>query len=116
MSQNPTPSLLFVSRLVAGAGIVLDPANGTGIVTISSTSESAQDATTNIPPSGDGFLTAAGMVGGVITRSGAPAAFTDTTATAAAIVSAIPNATAGQAFYLSVVNTTAFPETVAAGV
>jgi hypothetical protein len=35
MPQNPAPSLLFVSRLKAGAGVSVTPSNGTGIVTIS---------------------------------------------------------------------------------
>jgi hypothetical protein len=35
MPQNPVESTLFVSKLVAGSGIALDPDNGTGIVTVS---------------------------------------------------------------------------------
>lgn len=35
MPQNPTPSTLLVTKIVAGAGISINPAAGTGIVTIS---------------------------------------------------------------------------------
>lgn len=115
MPQNPVESLLFVSQLRAGPGITLTP-NGTGIVTVSSSSESAQDSIVAITTVGDGTLTAVGILAGNIVRSGATVAFTDTTATAADIVALIPNATAGQSFRLNISNNTAFLETLAAGV
>lgn len=37
MAQKPTKSLLFVTKLIAGAGISLTRANGTGIVTVAAT-------------------------------------------------------------------------------
>ncbi len=62
-----------------------------------------------------GTLTAAAIAGGVITRSGPTAAFTDTTDTAAHIIAAIPDAVAGQSFKLQIKNTTAFAETLVGG-
>lgn len=70
---------------------------------------------TAITTAGNGTLTAAGLVGGVITRSGPSSAFTDTTATATQIVAAINNPQVGQGWYVEVVNTTAFPQTFSGG-
>lgn len=64
---------------------------------------------------GAATLTGAQIAGGLITRSGSTAVFTDTTDTAAAIVAAVPGAIVGQSFYLTITNTTAFAETLAAG-
>lgn len=69
---------------------------------------------TAITTVGAGTLTAASMVGGLITRSGPVAAFTDTTDTAAAIIAAW-NVAINQSRIVRIVNTTAFPETIAAG-
>ncbi len=71
-------------------------------------------ANTNISTAGAGTLTGASIVGGVITRTGPSGAFTDTTATAAQIYAAAGNV-AGISFFVSVRNTTAFVETIAAG-
>jgi hypothetical protein len=71
---------------------------------------------TTISTVGDGVLTAAAIKGGVIVRNGSVAAFTDTTATAAAIIAALgSDAVVGSSFYLIVKNITAFTETLAAG-
>lgn len=70
---------------------------------------------TNISTVGNGTLTAAGIVGGVITRSGPIAAYTDTTDTAVAIVAALTAYVAGESFYLYIKNTTAFAQTLSAG-
>lgn len=35
MPQNPVPNSLFVTRIIAGAGVVITPTSGTGLVTIS---------------------------------------------------------------------------------
>jgi len=71
---------------------------------------------TAITTVGAGVLTAAGLVGGVITRSGPVAAYSDTTATAALIAAAMPGAPIGQAWYLVIKNTVAFPQTIVGGV
>lgn len=73
-------------------------------------------ANTAISTVGAGTLTAAGIVGGLITRTGPVAAFTDTTDTAVAIVAALTAYIASESFYLEIKNTTAFTQTLAAGV
>lgn len=120
MSQNPTTSTLFVTKLIAGSGIKVTPDNGTGVVTVEAEGSTGQYvANTAISTVGAGTLTAAAIVGGLITRSGSTAAFTDTTDTAAAIVAAIETAggvpEAGMSFYLKIINTTAFLDTLAGG-
>ena len=55
---------------------------------------------TAISTAGNGTLTAAGIVGGVITRTGPSGAFTDTTATAVQIVAALVAYVADMSFYL----------------
>lgn len=62
-----------------------------------------------------GTLTAASMVGGLITRTGPTAAFTDTTDTAAAIIAAMNSQVIGNSWVLRILNNTAFPETIAGG-
>jgi len=71
---------------------------------------------TGITTAGDGVLTAAALVGGQIARTGPTVAFTDTTATAAAIVAALgANFVSGQTFDIRIKNNTGFAETLAAG-
>ncbi len=72
-------------------------------------------ANTAISTVGAGTLTAAAIVGGVITRSGSTAAYTDTTATAAQIVAAVPTPRVGLSWILTIKNTVAFTQTLAAG-
>lgn len=74
-----------------------------------------QTINTSITTVGNGTLTGAAIAGGVITRSGSVAAYTDTTDTAALIVAAISNAFVGQSFFVRIKNSTAFAETLAAG-
>lgn len=64
---------------------------------------------------GNSTLSASSMVGGVIMRSGPTVAYTDTTDSATAIVSAISNAKVGTSFTLRIVNTVAVTNTIAAG-
>ncbi len=71
---------------------------------------------TAITTVGDGVITAAALDGGLITRTGPVAAFTDTTATAAAIQALLgPNVSVGQTFAFTYKNSTAFPMAMAAG-
>lgn len=60
-------------------------------------------------------LTAAQLTGGLITRTGPTANYTDTTDTAVNIIAAIPNALTGTCFELIIINTVAFVGTIAAG-
>lgn len=70
---------------------------------------------TPITTVGAGVLTGAGLVGGLITRTGPVAAYTDTTDTAAAIVTAIGSFVSGGTFVITIKNATAFTQTLAAG-
>lgn len=64
---------------------------------------------------GNGTLTAAALLGGLITRTGPVAAFTDTTDSAANIVAAIGVFSLGGTFPITYKNVTAFTSTLAAG-
>ena len=114
MTAAITQTFIPGPRLIDGSdlnNLVTQANNGFGEVGL-------QQAATNtaITTVGAGTLTAAGIVGQLITRSGSTAAFTDTTATAAGIVAAITDPVVGQAFWLTIKNTTAFAETLAGGV
>lgn len=75
---------------------------------------SAQLVPTTITTAGAGTLIAADLLGGLITRSGPSGAFTDTTDTAALIQAAWTGAV-GSTFEFTIINTTAFTETLAGG-
>lgn len=66
---------------------------------------------------GAGTLTAASLVGGLIVRSGASAAYTDTTDTAASIAAALPASSADDPWsrVIYIQNTVAFTQTIAGG-
>lgn len=71
---------------------------------------------TAIATVGDGTLTAAALIGGVITRSGSTAAYTDTTATAAQLLAELgSDEPVGKAQLVFIKNTVAFPETISGG-
>jgi hypothetical protein len=143
-ANTPTSTtwLLFIRNLTAfaetlsgGAGVTMTgntvvPANSVYIAMMSYTGPAtmslvglatvpfdlgALEANTAISTVGAGTLTAAGIVGGVITRSGSTAAYSDATDTAANIIAALPNANVGQSWEFSIVNTVAFAETITAG-
>lgn len=96
-------SLTDSGSLQVASGIV-----GTGAV-VGAKSASANSTV------GASTLTAAQMLTGNILRSGSTAAYTDTTDTAANIVASIPNAVVGIGYELTIANTVAFTETIAAG-
>ena len=74
------------------------------------------EANTAITTAGAGTLTAAALVGGVITRSGPTTAFTDTTTTATLLAQRMTApATIGQSWVVKYRNTTAFAATIAGG-
>ena len=95
MPQNPTNSLLFVSQIVAGSGVTVDPDYGTGVVTISVggtenpaaiiggatpfpiTGEPAASAT-----SAGGAVAVAGAAGGATSGTGGAATLTGGAGTA----------------------------------
>ena len=111
-------------------GIVVVPANsmwiGQAVMTSGSTVSvqgvgvapmtlGVLETNTNITTAGAGTLTAAGLAGGVITRSGPTAAFTDTTTTGTLLSGQLPNPMVGQGWEVSIINTVAFAQTFAAG-
>ena len=74
-------------------------------------------AITALTTVGAGAITAAGVVGGITTRSGAQSntAFTDTTAAASAIIALMPEPDIGDAFIYRYVNNTDATATLAGG-
>lgn len=70
---------------------------------------------TSITTVGNGTLTAAGLVGGQIVRTGPVADYSDTTATAAQIIAALPALLVGGSFNILIKNATAFTQTIVAG-
>lgn len=78
-------------------------------------SSGAPTVATPITTVGNGTLTAAAIVGGVILRSGSAAAYSDATDSAANIIAAIPSPSIGDSFFVTIKNTTAFAETLTAG-
>lgn len=76
---------------------------------------SAGELNTAITTAGADTLTAAAIIGGVITRSGPTAVYTDTTDTAALIQAAWPGGAVGSSLEITIKNTVAFRETLAGG-
>lgn len=73
------------------------------------------EANAALSTAGAGVLLGAALVGGVVTRTGPTADFTDTTDTAALIIAALPDANTGKAWEATIKNTTAFTQTLAGG-
>lgn len=102
--------------MVAGAPTI----GGLRRLRVATSQGQVQQGSTNtaITTVGNGTLTAAAIVGGLITRTGPVANYTDTTATASDILNAI-NATitpyVGYTFEVDIKNGTSFTETLAAG-
>lgn len=86
----------------------------TGAIAALASIEYSGQTVTAITTVGAGTLTAAGLVGGIINRTGPVAAFTDTTATAAQLYSQVGSNVA-VTFYATIKNGTAFLETLAGG-
>lgn len=106
---------LGASEITALARATRSPDLATAISNALAGGDPAVTANTAITTVGAGTLTAAAIVGGVITRSGSTAAYTDTTATAAGIYSALGVTGIGQSWLLTIKNTVAFAETLAGG-
>ncbi len=93
-----------------------DPSSGAEVANaLDNATEGVEANNTAVTTVGAATLTAAQIVGGVITRSGSVAAYTDTTDTATAIIAALVGAVIGQTFWLRIVNTVAFAQTLAGG-
>lgn len=74
-----------------------------------------RELNTALTTAGAGIPTAAGIVGGIIARTGPAGAFSDTTDTAANIIAAVHGAAVGQSWELTYINATAFVATLIAG-
>lgn len=70
---------------------------------------------TAVTTNGAATLTAAAVVGGVITRSGSTAAYSDTLPTAALLAAEVPTFVADMSWLIYIKNTTAFPQTILTG-
>lgn len=106
------PVAAYAADLVQDGNLIV----GKAIVQQQASPIFSGEKSTAITTVGAGTLTAAAITGGIITRSGSVAAYTDTTDTAVAIVAALPaSLPAGAAMNFRVKNTVAFPETIAAG-
>lgn len=110
--QTVIPGLSVGEFLVTYTGAGAVSVQGLEVVPLSTQPQVAINALTTV---GAGTITGSSIVGGVITRSGPVAAFTDTTDTAANIISALPNAQVGMSWAFTLKNTTAFTDTLAAG-
>lgn len=90
--------------------------NLTVLGTITGDAEFTQkQVVTAITTIGNGTLTAAGLAGGFINRSGPVANYSDATASAAAIVAAFPAAVVNSTLVVNVKNGCAFQQTITAG-
>ena len=122
MSIYPAGVQQTNSGLTGAERVVID--NG-GAVIVTTTTQAIADlagagltadiTNTAITTAGAGTLTAAALVGGLITRTGPSAAYTDTTDTAANIVAALPEFVSGATFFIRIKNSTPYLETLAAG-
>lgn len=116
MALSGSETLLVLPTQANGMPSATTFQTTTGAIAALASSEGVGETQyTAITTVGAGTLTAAGIIGGGISRSGPTADYTDTTATAAAIVAAITAAFVGQSFYLRIKNLTAFTQTLAAG-
>lgn len=125
----------FQATIVGGTGVTMNggaqvPANSGGNYLVSRSGASTilitnyfvsgntvqNEISTALSTVGAGTITAAGITNGVTVRTGSVAAFTDTTATAAQIVAAWPNAAIGESWEWMYFNNTGFAATLAAGV
>lgn len=124
MALTPVPGLKVLDANVLSANMIVPvmagpQSSGTTLANLAQymgIQGRSEPANTAITTAGAGTLTAAALLGGVITRSGSVAAYTDTTATAAQIATALgsdqPYPTS---WFVYIKNTVAFAETLAGG-
>lgn len=94
---------------------VAEPTTTLAIAALADATQVPAVVNTAISTAGNGTLSAAGLVGGVITRTGPSGAFSDATDTAVAIVAALAAYVAAESSFVYVRNTTAFAQTITAG-
>lgn len=116
MALTGTETLQVLGQNPSGVPAATTQQTTTGAIAALASTQSSPFVSTAISTVGNGTLTAAGLVGGQIVRTGPVAAYTDTTDTAANIVAALPGLVAGETFFARVKNATAFTQTIAAGI
>jgi hypothetical protein len=111
-----SPALVGTERvLIDNGGAVVVTCTTDQIAALAASAAGVGIVNTPITTVGNGTLTAAGLVGGLIVRTGPTAAFSDATDTAAAIIAALPSVVVGATFFIRIKNATAWPETITAG-
>lgn len=119
MALTGNETLLVLGQNPTGRPAAVEQQTTTGAIAALAEAFDTTDLTlTALTTVGAGTITAAGIVGGATLRGGAQSAspFTDTTATAALIIAALPSwAQVGQAFYYTYINNTDAIATIAGG-
>lgn len=108
-------TLLVLGQDQTGAPAATTFQTTTAAIAALAATEETGIVNTSITTVGNGTLTAAGLVGGLITRTGPTGAYSDATDTAVAIVAALPGFIANQTFLIRIKNATAFTQTITAG-
>lgn len=116
MALTGNETLFVLGQDTAGHPAATTQQTTTSAIAALANTEGAPFIVTAITTVGNGTLTAAGIVGGEITRSGPTSAFTDATDTAANIIAALPGAIVNGSFSALIKNTTAFLQTITAGI
>lgn len=109
--------ILFVNAVDAAGrpAATLEQTTTSAIAALAAATVLPPIVNTAISTVGAGTLTAAGLVGGLITRTGPVAAFSDATDTAVAIVAALAAYVANESQIVRIKNTTAYAQTITAG-
>lgn len=113
MALTGNETLQVLGQDLSGSPAATTETTTTGAIAALASSDTSFTATA-ITTVGNGTLTAAGLVGGEIVRSGPTSAFSDATDTAAAIV-AQPGVIVGGSVKVFIKNGTAFTQTLTAG-
>lgn len=116
MTLSGTETLFVTATQANGQPAATTEITTTGaIAALASSGGAGETINTAITTVGAGTLTGAAITGGVITRTGPVAAYTDTTDTAVNIVAAIGAPFVGQSFFINIKNGVNFTQTLAAG-
>lgn len=115
MALTGNETLFVLGQDATGRPAATTEQTTTGAIAALAATEGAPFVVTTITTVGNGVLTAAGLVGGEIVRTGPVAAFSDATAAASAIIAALPAAIVNSSFNILVKNATAFTQTITAG-
>lgn len=110
-----TETLQVLAIAANGSPAATTQTTTTAAIAALASTEGAPFVVTAITTVGNGTLTAAGIVGGIIVRTGPTGAYSDATDTAAAIIASLPGAVVGSSFNVLIKNATAFTQTITAG-